>query len=245
MKKITSSGLALPTKAENPEAARLRSLLASRSEFVIGIDEVGMGALAGPVAVGAVVTRVSWVHELVKDSKKFSDGKKSTAHEKRIKVLEEIIKPQVEFFFHVKMTSHDLDKYGIREAWMRCLWQVSTKCLKFFPDAIVVVDGDFTGAVPTTKALAIPKGDSLVAAVSAASILAKVERDKTMHLAHEIYPAYCFNSNMGYGTSDHMVALEEHGPSPIHRRSYEPIKSMEAKWQTTKRPGNAMRGSMR
>lgn len=221
-------------KGENPEIARLRNLLASRSEWIIGIDEVGMGALAGPVSVGAVVTKASWSHELVKDSKKFSDGKKTTAHQKRMKVLEEVIKPQAEFYCHVKMTSHELDEYGIREAWMRCLWQVSTKCLKFFPDAIVVVDGDFTGAVPTTKALAVPKGDSLVAAVSAASILAKVERDKSMHIAHEIYPEYGFVSHVGYGTKDHMVALEEHGPSPIHRRSYEPIKSMVTRWRKTK-----------
>ncbi len=220
--------------SEDPEVARLRNLLASRSEYIIGIDEVGMGALAGPISVGAVVTKVSWSHELVKDSKKFSDGKKATAHQKRQKVLEEIIKPQVEFYCHTKMTSLELDELGIRGAWLRCLWTVSTQCLKFFPEAMVVVDGDSTGAVPTPKVMAIPKGDSLVPAVSAASILAKVERDRVMHLAHEVYPAYNFLANVGYGTKDHMVALEKHGPSLIHRRSYEPIKRMEARWRTTR-----------
>lgn len=220
-------------KSENPEIARLRNLLASRSKFIVGIDEVGMGALAGPVVVGAVVAKVDWSHELVKDSKKYSDGKKATAHQKRQKVLDEIIKPQVDYFCHVKMTSHELDEFGIREAWMRCLWIVSTKCLKFYPDAVVVVDGDFSGAVPTPNLMAIPKGDSLVPAVSAASVLAKVERDKIMHLAHEIYPEYDFLHNVGYGTSDHMVALEKHGPSPIHRRSYQPIKRSVEAWQKT------------
>lgn len=230
--------------SEDEERARIQSLLASRSPWVIGIDEVGMGALAGPVAVGAVVTRVGWAHELVKDSKKFSDGRKATAHQKRLQVLEEIIKPQAEFYYSVKMTSLELDELGIRGAWLRCLWAVSTRCLKFFPDAVVVVDGDSIGAVPTPKVLAIPKGDSLVPAVSAASILAKVERDKVMHMAHGIFPAYNFLSNVGYGTKDHMVALEEHGPSPIHRRSYDPIRRLEARWRKTKQPASEMPGSM-
>jgi ribonuclease HII len=228
------------SQTESPEVGRVLHLLASRSKYVIGIDEVGMGALAGPIAVGAVVTKVGWFHELVKDSKKYTSGKKATAHQKRLRVLEEIIKPQVEYYCHIKMTSHELDEHGIRDAWLRCLWVVATKCLKLYPDAVVVVDGSSTGSVPTPNVLAIPKGDSLVPAVSAASVLAKVERDKVMQVANEIYPEYGFGHHVGYGTEEHMVALREHGPCPIHRRSYAPIKKAVAEWQRTKQRRSEM-----
>lgn len=211
----------------------MRHLLASRSEYVIGIDEVGMGALAGPIAVGAVVTRVDWSNEHVKDSKKYSDNKLATAHEQRSIVLDTIIKPQALFYCHVKMPSDELDQLGIRGAWERCLWKVATKCLERYPQAVVVVDGDTIGSVPTPNVIALPKADSLVAAVSAASVLAKVERDKVMHLLDEIYPHYGFANHMGYGTQEHMLALSVHGPSPIHRHSYGPIKKAVA-WQKTR-----------
>lgn len=230
-------------KADDPEIARVRNLLASRSNYVIGIDEVGMGALAGPVVVGAVVTKVDWFHSRVKDSKKYSNGKNLTAHDTRSKVLETIIKPQVEYYCHIKMTSHDLDIYGIREAWLRCLWVVATNCLKIYPGAVVVVDGNSTGSVATPNVLAIQKGDNLVPAVSAASILAKVERDRVMHMIHELYPEYGFRSNVGYGTTEHMVALEKHGPCPIHRRSYGPIKRAVATWRRTEQLKNGTPGS--
>jgi len=230
------------TKVDDQEIARVRYLLASRSEWVIGIDEVGMGALAGPVAVGAVVAKLGWAHERVKDSKVYTSGKKATAHEKRLEVLEEIIKPQVEFYCHVKMTSQEIDEFGIQEAWNRCLWVVSTKCLRVRPEAVVVVDGPNAGSVPTPNALAIPQADGLVPAVSAASVLAKVERDRVMHLAHEIYPEYDFLSNVGYGTERHMLALGQHGPCPIHRRSYAPVKKALREWQRTRPLKSGMPG---
>ena len=218
----------------------MRYLLASRSEYVIGIDEVGMGALAGPVAVGAVVTKVGWDHELVKDSKKYTSSKKATAHEKRVQVLDHIIVPQVLFSTHILMGSQRVDALGIRDAWHQCLWVVAKRSLERYPDAVVVVDGDNTGSVPTPNAVAIPKGDRLVPAVSAASILAKVNRDRVMQMLGRAYPQYGFEQHMGYGTAQHMIALEDHGPCPVHRQSYDPVRKAEVSWQKIKQRESGM-----
>lgn len=222
------------------EAARVRCLLASRSEYVIGIDEVGMGAIAGPIAVGAVVTKVDWGNEHVKDSKKYASSRNATAHEKRILALDSIIKPQALYYTHTLMESQQVDKMGIQDAWHRCLWLVSKKCLERYPNAVVVVDGVTAGSVPTPNVMAIPKGDRLVPAVSAASVLAKVNRDRVMMMLGRTYPEYGFEEHKGYGTEQHMVALEKHGPCPIHRQSYDPIRKAEAAWQQTKRQKTAM-----
>lgn len=228
----------------NEEQARIQYMLASRSEFVIGIDEVGTGAIAGPVAVGAVVTKVDWFHKEVKDSKKYADNRTVTANEKRIIVLRNVIEAQVEYITHTKMTSEEIDLYGIRGAWTRCVWIVATRCLKYFPDAVIVVDGDTTGSVPTHNALALPKADQFVPAVSAASVVAKVERDGIMILAHDIYPAYGFSGHKGYGSRQHLLALDEHGPCPLHRQSYSLVRRATEQWQQTRQLKSAMRDSM-
>ena len=116
---------------------------------------------------------------------------------------------------------------------------VSTECLALYPDAVVVVDGEFTGAVPTPNSLAIPKGDNLVPAVSAASVVAKVARDRTMLMLDRLYPEYGFGKHKGYGTRQHMLALEEHGPCPVHRRSCSPVEKAEAKWLKIRQPKSA------
>lgn len=234
----------MSAKAESPEVARVRHLLASRSDYVIGIDEVGMGALAGPVVVGAVVVPVGWYNKYVKDSKKYTNSKKVSAHDKRRRVLEAAIKPEALYYCHAKLTSKHVDELGIRDAWLRCMWVAATKCLRFYPDAVVVVDGDSTGAVPTPNVMAIPGGDSIVAAVSAASVLAKVERDRVMRVAAEIYPMYGFHRHVGYGTSQHMVALKEYGPCPMHRQSYSPVRKAEAEWQKTRQHRSETPASM-
>ncbi len=218
------------------EMARVRSLLANRSTLVIGIDEVGLGPIAGPIAVAATVTNVDWSDDRVKDSKKYSDSPKATAHQKRVKALEEAIKPGVLFYCQTMLTSQQLDEMGPRDAWLRCLWVVSTKCLERYPDAVVVVDGDFTGSVPSPNSMAIPKGDSLVPAVSAASVVAKVARDRTMLMLDGVYPEYGFGQHKGYGTKQHMLALDEYGPCPVHRRSCSPVKKAAARWQKMQQP---------
>lgn len=220
--------------AQAEEMARVRSLLATRASIVIGIDEVGLGPIAGPIAVGATVTRVDWDNKRVKDSKKYTDSPNSSAHQKRQAVVNEVIKPEVLFHCHTMLSSEILDDVGSRDAWLRCLWVVSTKCLSLYPDAVVVVDGDFTGAVPTPNSVAIPKGDNLVPAVSAASVVAKVERDKTMLVLDRVYPQYGFGQHKGYGTKQHMLALDKYGPCPVHRRSCSPVKKAVSKWQMTR-----------
>jgi ribonuclease HII len=221
---------------------RVENLLRSRSRWVIGIDEVGMGALAGPIAVGAVVTEVGWSHGLVKDSKKYVDSKTFKAHEKRVKVLDGIIKPQVLFSSLSLVESQLIDSLGIQDAWHQCLWQVAKKCLERYPDAVVVVDGNTCGSVPTTNAVAIPRGDCLVPAVSAASVMAKVSRDRVMEMLGRAYPEYAFEQNKGYGTRRHMVALAVHGPCPVHRRSYDPVRRAEVAWQNKQQHKSATLG---
>lgn len=190
---------------------------------ILGIDEVGRGPLAGPLVVGAVIlpeSRPEWVDEL-KDSKKLSVKKREVLNEL---ILEECA-TGLGFVF-----VDELDRIGISAA-LRKATSLAVKSVQELhrPFSQIVIDGkvNFLAGTALEKYVSTaPKADALIKEVSAASIIAKVARDRYMYELSAKYPEYGFESHVGYGTAKHLVAIRELGICPEHRKSFEPIKSM-------------------
>lgn len=189
------------------------------STLVAGVDEVGRGALFGPVVAAAVVIpagELSNLNELAaKDSKKLSA--------KRREVLAEEIKTVVTDFRVGYATAKEIDEINILQASLRAMGKAIKK-LTPQPN-LCFVDGRFQ--VPNLNVSQIPltQGDARSRAIAAASIIAKVWRDDLIvRLWSDQYPQYHLAANKGYGTSAHRLALQEYGPSPQHRLSFRPCQ---------------------
>lgn len=208
----------------------LKVIRETPAEFIMGIDEVGLGACAGPLVVCAAIFRKDWPgHSGVKDSKQYSGGGRK-AHEKRVIALKEHIKP-VLIHQETECVSHsDIDSIGLGGAVEDAMRRLALKCSHRFPGCIVAIDGENRPYLQRAAAVvALPKGDSLVPAISAASIIAKTTRDALMFMNDDIYPGYFFQDHVGYWTEKHKEALERLGPCPIHRRSYKNIQAIIAR----------------
>ncbi len=188
-------------------------------EFTIGIDEVGYGCCAGPLVVVGAVTERDWIDPEVKDSKRLSPAK-------REKILTEHVYPNVKKFVLLQRTVEEIDKVGVK----KCLAELTEGCALFlrnyYPEAVVVQDGKEPAPVDGSKkdVVALVSADDLIPAVSAASIIAKVTRDKYMVDLNDYYPMWGFDVHKGYYTAEHRQAVEKYGVCPMHRRSYKPIK---------------------
>ncbi len=191
---------------------------------ILGIDEVGRGPLAGPLVVGAVILpddKPEWVLEL-KDSKKLSAKKRE--------VLSELILKEAPSYGLGWVSASEIDEVGISEA-LRLATRRAVKSVQKLhrPFSQIVIDGkvNFLSLTPLEKYVTtVVKADDMVKEVSAASIIAKVARDKYMCELESTYPGYGFSSHVGYGTARHIAAIRELGICPEHRKSFEPIKSM-------------------
>lgn len=178
---------------------------------LVGIDEVGRGALAGPV-IACALANVSYAIP-VKDSKSLSPKKRSDIA-KKIRLSDAI-------FSFGECTHAEIDSMNIHhatlEAMKRAVYGIS--CLP----SKVCVDGCFAPILDKFKTISVEtiiKGDQKIEEIMAASILAKVYRDNLMNNFHTLYPSYGFNRNKGYGTREHIEALKVKGPSPIHRLTF-------------------------
>lgn len=226
----------------NPQRFGLEAVAAQpKGSFIIGVDEVGYGCIAGPVYVGAAVVPAGWKDSRVRDSKQLD-------HQQRARAIREaLVPPNLAFSIVLGHTSATIDQMGVHHARDDLVKQVVAACRKRYPTALVVMDGN---ELPFTleNTVCLPKADALVTAVSAASILAKEDRDACMKELHQLWPVYGFASHKGYGTGQHNSALHRHGPCPIHRFSYRNIQEVAAKFgikpggpskpsQTTKPPG--------
>lgn len=182
-------------------------------QLIIGLDEAGRGPLAGPVVAAAVLLDSDNVILGLDDSKKLT-------REKRERLFEEIqLKAKVGIG---KATSSEIDKYNIREATFTAMKRAVKDLLPELdenPD-ILLVDGNAVIPGLTVEQRSIIDGDAKVNAIAAASIIAKVSRDNIIFEYAEQYPEYKFKSNKGYGTAEHIAALEKYGSSPIHRKSF-------------------------
>lgn len=197
--------------------------------YVIGLDEVGLGAWAGPLVVAGIVMPKDWSNPKVKDSKAYHGTKKVSAHEHRKSVLEKHIRPSAKYYHIEKVSAEEIDRAGIQAALSYAVMMIAVRAYALYSDSVVVLDGnrgvtmDF---LPKNRLLVMPKADVLVPAVSAASVMAKVTRDEMMKSMHNVYPQYGFDKNVGYGTIEHREAMVKEGLCPLHRKSYKPVKSI-------------------
>ena len=183
---------------------------------IAGIDEAGRGPLAGPVSVAAVVLPADFEHPILNDSKQLTE-------KKREQLYEELTgNPLIRW--HAEMIGvEEIDRINILQAtWVgmrRCALALNPK-----PDA-VLIDGKPVRDFPIHQ-VALVKGDSLSHSIAAASIIAKVRRDRLMIAMAEIHPGYGFEIHKGYPTPAHQEALRRLGPCPEHRRSFAPVAQM-------------------
>lgn len=179
-------------------------------QYICGIDEAGRGPLAGPVVVASVIMPADSMIEGVNDSKKISEKKRENIYEQ---ILEEAIS------YGVAIIGQDeIDEINILNATKKGL-TVSLQELTQKPDLILVdaLNGIDTMGIPYDS---IIKGDAKCYSIAAASIIAKVTRDRIMREWDKIYPEYGFEKHKGYGTAAHIAAIKENGLCPIHRRSF-------------------------
>ena len=181
-------------------------------DLVAGVDEVGRGPLAGPVVAAAVILDSKININGLKDSKKLS-------HKKRV-ILSELIKSKSLAWSLGRAEVEEIDNINILQASLLAMKR-AIEALDEKPK-LVVVDGNFKPKV-NLKTIAIIKGDNLIPAISAASIIAKVSRDDEMVKFDDKYPGYGFSSHKGYPTKQHVEALVRLGVTKIHRRTFAPV----------------------
>lgn len=183
------------------------------ADLTCGVDEVGRGPLAGPVVTAAVILDPS------RPIKGLADSKKLTAL-RREALYEEIVERSLAFCI-AEASVAEIDSLNILHATMLAM-QRAVNGLSRVP-ALALIDGNRCPVLPM-RAEAVIKGDDKVPAISAASILAKVTRDRQLAALHEEFPQYGFDEHVGYGTPRHLEALRTHGPSPHHRQSFAPVR---------------------
>ncbi len=186
--------------------------------LVAGVDEAGRGPLAGPVFAAAVILDDLLPIKGLADSKKLTPKKREH--------LYELIKAQALCFCVATASVEEIDQLNILQATLLAM-QRAVKGLRLKPSK-VLVDGNRL-PVLDIRAEAIVKGDSTVPSISAASILAKVERDRWCVEVDAQFPNYGFLTHKGYGTQIHLRALQEHGPCVLHRRSFAPVAKLLGK----------------
>ena len=184
-------------------------------KLIAGVDEAGRGPLAGAVFAAAVILSPKRLVAGLADSKKLSAKKREF-------LFDEIRRHALSWAI-ASASVDEIDAINILQASLLAMRR-AVDALEITPDAIVV-DGLYCPKVGM-PATAIVKGDSKVAAISAASILAKVARDRDMQVLHAQYPEYGFDRHKGYPTAAHVAALTRHGVSRVHRRSYAPVAKL-------------------
>lgn len=184
-----------------------------KGRLVAGVDEVGRGPLAGPVVTAAVIIDQDFDLLDVNDSKKLTP-------EKRLKLYPKILEEAVSVAVGVK-SAQVIDQINIYEADRQAMAQ-AVRNLDIKPDALLVDAMDVPVDLPQVKLI---KGDAKSNSIAAASIVAKVFRDKLMDDYDKIYPQYGFPRNAGYGTKEHIEALKKYGPTPIHRKTFAPVSN--------------------
>lgn len=179
-------------------------------QAICGIDEAGRGPLAGPVVVGAVIMPKDSFIEGVNDSKKISE-------KKREKIYGQIIEEAIAYSVGI-VDQKKIDEINILQATKLAL-KIAVENLETKPDVIMVdaltqID---TGGIPY---ISVVKGDAKNYCIAAASIIAKVTRDRIMREWDEVYPMYGFAKHKGYGTAEHIQNLKEYGPCILHRKTF-------------------------
>ena len=192
-----------------------RQYYAEGAKLIAGVDEAGRGPLAGPLVIAAVVMPEEFFISGLNDSKQISASK-------RDKLYDEILQKALSVSVNVVSISN-IDELNIYRATQQGMAEVLLHLDKqpdvALIDAMPVEAGDI-------KTVSLVHGDALSASIAVASIIAKVTRDRIMEKLDTLYPAYKFANNKGYGSKEHMQAIDMEGVTEWHRRSYEPVKSL-------------------
>ncbi|TDU64258.1 RNase HII [Prosthecobacter fusiformis] len=200
-----------------PSLAHENLLRAAGHRLIAGIDEAGRGPLAGPVSVAAVVLPEKYRHKLLNDSKQLN-------HATRELLYEELTQDDRIRWHSVMIGVADIDRVNILQAtWLgmrRCALELDPR------PCAALIDGRPVRDFPLHH-VALVKGDSLSYSIAAASIIAKVSRDRLMVQMAQQYPGYGFEVHKGYPTPAHQAALKKLGPCPEHRRSFSPVAQMQ------------------
>jgi len=217
MSRVQTRARAMASPRQTRAGAGLRGVQAtldwgSDDGLVAGVDEAGRGPLAGPVVAAAVILDPSVPIEGVADSKALTAPQREQLHDR---IWAHALSVGVGV-----ASVEEIDQINILQATLAAM-QRAVAALRLRPQ-LVRVDGNRLPTLPV-RAEAIVGGDATVAAIAAASIVAKVMRDRLMDEAHAAYPAYGFDRHRGYGTPQHLQALRSLGPTPWHRRSFAPV----------------------
>lgn len=193
-----------------PDAAFDQQFRVACGGHFCGVDEAGRGPLAGPVYAAAVILSPDNPIPGLNDSKKLSEKKREL-------LFDEIVDKAVSFYI-ASASVEEIEKYNILNATFLAMRR-AVEGLSVQP-LLAVIDGNRTPPGLPVPAQTVVKGDALSESVAAASILAKVSRDRLLLELDKQYPMYGFAGHKGYGTAAHVAALREHGPSPVHRPSF-------------------------
>ncbi|MFH0839655.1 MAG: ribonuclease HII [Candidatus Omnitrophota bacterium] len=186
-------------------------------EVIAGVDESGVGPLAGPLVAAAVIIGDFRFKNRIDDSKKLTP-------KSRLAAYEEIIEKSL---YGISVIAEDvIDRLNVYNATRKAM-EEAVNNLKTAPDYILI-DGTIKLSI-AYNGESIKRGDGRSLSIACASILAKVTRDRIMDGLHNRYPQYGFKHNRGYGTAFHFRAIRRYGPSPIHRVTFEPVKSLIGK----------------
>ena len=204
------------TKAERLEAERVRTALMKQFEDeyrvygnICGVDEVGRGPLCGPVVAGAVILPKEYDILYINDSKKLSE-------KKREELYDEISEKALAWSVGI-VSPERIDEINILQATYEAM-RIAIQNLSIVPD--ILLNDAVTIPEVDIRQVSIIKGDAKSQSIAAASIMAKVTRDRIMAQYDMMYPEYGFLKNKGYGTKQHIEAIKEIGPCPIHRRTF-------------------------
>jgi ribonuclease HII len=211
----------LPKNQKNQRKPKQNQIL------IAGMDEVGRGPWAGPIVACAYIERIPVKKVKIADSKVLNEAQREAAFEVLIK----------SGYFGIGMVeAEEIDRYGLGKA-NKMAFKRALLNLEIRPD-LLLVDGrdklnrNHTNNIPYKS---IIKGDSLIREISCASIIAKVTRDRIMKDYSKTYPEYAFENHKGYGTAEHLKALQQHGPCAIHRKSYQPVQTQIRKQRALSR----------
>lgn len=186
-------------------------------KWIVGIDEVGRGPVAGPVVLcAAIYPYKKYDKSLWKDIR---DSKKMSIKQRDIKVKELMKDKDLKYFLSAK-SAKMIDKEGISLCIKKCIIDILEKANLNPKETIVLLDGRLSAPSKYLNQKTIIKGDDTEKIISVASVIAKVYRDNYMNIQHKKYPMYMWNKNKGYGTKEHLNKILENGFSPLHRKTY-------------------------
>ncbi len=193
-----------------------KEALAAGFSYPVGIDEAGRGPLAGPVVSAAIYIPEHIEIDGIRDSKELTPKKRRALYEVLLQTSE------IDFGIGVSHPE-EIDKINILQATFVSMLE-AVKRLQRKPD-FLLIDGN-RGPLIEIQKKCIVKGDRRVRSIAAASILAKEYRDDLMDELHLLYPQYNFKKHKGYPTAEHLEALRKYGPSPVHRKSFAPVREL-------------------